>query len=189
MTSARPGLAHLRAPAGLPLALALTAASLCGAACATPGTALRFATLSPEIEPLRYFVGSWSATLVNPQTKKVSHLAFRVAPTLEGMWLLGQGESPELALKIHDLWGKDSYAGEIVRVVFDSRGTHATLRSRGWDGNTLRFEGEARGDAELIPVRETITRVGPDEFSAVWEAKSGEVWKAYSLEKLVRVVP
>ena len=168
--------------------LVVASAAVLLSACATPGSALRFATLTPEVEPLRYFVGTWSATMTNPQTKKVSHLAYRISPTLDGMWLQGNGESPELAVKIHDLWGKDSYVGDYVRVLFDSRGTSGVVRSKGWDGNTLTFVGEAHGDADAVQVRETITRVGPDEFHAVWEAKAGETWTAYSVERLVRVV-
>jgi hypothetical protein len=48
------------------------------------------------------------------------------------------------------------------------------------------LEGEAHSKGGPTKVRETITRLGPDRFKAVWEALQGGSWKAYSIEEATR---
>jgi hypothetical protein len=139
-----------------------------------------------RVAALEYFVGSWSADLVNPQTNKSAHLAYRIEPVLDGAFYLGTGDSPELGVRINDYWGVDSVTNEIVRSMFDNHGVFGVVRSKGWDGNTLVFEGGGTGGGDRFRVRETITRVGPDEFHAVWEQETPNGWQAYSNERLVR---
>lgn len=67
--------------------------------------------------------------------------------------------------------------------MFDSSGTFGTVRSKGWEGERLELEGEA---TSALRVRETITRVGPDELHATWEALLDGTWTAYSVERLRR---
>lgn len=74
-----------------------------------------------------------------------------------------------------------------MRVLFDSRGTHGTVRSKGWNGDTLVLRGEARGKGGVRVVRETITKLGQVECKAVWEARSETGWEPYSIEHLTRV--
>ena len=76
--------------------------------------------------------------------------------------------------------------GELVRTIFDSAGTTGTVRSQGWTGDVLVLEGDAATTSGVMRVRETITRTGPDEFAAVWQAKAGDTWSAYSVETLRR---
>lgn len=38
-------------------------------------------------------------------------------------------------------------------------------------------------------MRETIRRIGPDEFHAVWETRTGDAWTVYSVERLRRRRP
>lgn len=91
-----------------------------------------------------------------------------------------------MGVKVHDLWGHDPVTGEVLRVIFDSQGTFGMVRSNGWRGEVLVFEGEARGREGAVPVRETITRLGPSQFKAVWEARSETGWAPYSIEHLER---
>ena len=74
----------------------------------------------------------------------------------------------------------------VVRTIFDSAKTFGTVRSKGWQGDTLVLEGDAVSAQGRVTVRETIQRKGPDEFHAVWEAKTGDTWSAYSVETLRR---
>jgi hypothetical protein len=137
-------------------------------------------------DALQYFVGRWLASAEDPGTGRKFTLDYELAWILKGAWLRGGGGSPELALEIHDLWGRDPVTREIVRVIFDSEGTFATVRSRGWQGDTLVFEGEARSKGTSVPVRETIKKIGPAELHAVWEAKGSQGWTPYSVERLRR---
>ena len=137
-------------------------------------------------EDLRYFVGSWSALAEDPGTGQTFTLRYRIEPTLDGTWLAGYAESPERGVKVQDLWGRDASTGKIVRIIIDSQGTYGIARANSWEGDTLRFEGEAHSKDGTIAVRETITRLGSLEFKAVWEAKLENGWTVYSIERLVR---
>src|SRR5687768_6011585 len=86
------------------------------------------------MEDLHFFVGQWLAHAEDPSTGRKFTLRYRVAPTLDGYWLAGSGESSEMGLKVQDLWGHDPVTGEIVRVIFDSQGTFGTVKSKGWEG-------------------------------------------------------
>ena len=84
------------------------------------------------------------------------------------------------------MWGRDPATGDIIRFVFDGSGVHALVRSRGWTGDTLVLEGDAQSKGGPMRVRETIRRVAPNVFEAVWEAFRDGVWTAYSVERLTR---
>jgi hypothetical protein len=147
------------------------------------------ATVASSISELAYFVGRWRAEARDPSSGKQFQLDYTVAPALRGAWLTGSGSSAELDLELHDLWGKDPVTGEIVRTIFDSARTLGTVRSRGWTGDVLVLEGTAATTSGSVTVRETIRRIGPDEFHAVWEARTGETWSPYSIETLRRQPP
>lgn len=150
----------------------------CASTSTTPGKGAL-----PELD---YFVGSWRAEAKNPTTGKTFVLEYTVRPALRGRWYAGSGTAAALDLEIYDLWGKDAVSGEIVRTIFDSAQTSGTVRSAGWKGNVLVFEGEVATSGGRVTVRETIEKTGPDEFHAVWESKTGEAWSAYSVETLRR---
>jgi hypothetical protein len=145
--------------------------------------------MTGTIPELDFLVGAWRAEARNPENGQTFTLDYRVEPALQGRWYIGTGHAPELGLDIHDLWGKDPVTGEIVRTIFDSAQTMGTVRSPGWSGDVLVLEGDAASTEGTVRVRETITRRGPDELHAVWEAKSGETWSAYSIETLRRARP
>jgi hypothetical protein len=138
------------------------------------------------IDDLRYLVGCWEAQVENPASVQKLRLKYTVEPTLDGRWLTGFGTSPDVPVSIRDMWGRNAITGEIVRGMFDSQGTYGIVRSPGWAGDTLILEGDANASVGVVRVRETISRVGPDEFRAVWEALQRGTWTAYSIERLVR---
>jgi hypothetical protein len=141
------------------------------------------------VDDLSFFIGNWLARAEDPSSGRTFSIRYRVELTLDGQWLSGSGESPEMGVKVHDLWGHDPVTGEVLRVIFDSQGTFGMVRSNGWKGEVLVFEGEARGREGAVPVRETITRLGPSQFKAVWEARSETGWAPYSIEHLERKTP
>jgi hypothetical protein len=137
-------------------------------------------------EELHYFIGSWSAQAEDPGTGRTFTFRYKIEPTLDGTWLTGYAESPERGIKVRDFWGRDASTGEIVRIIIDSHGTYGMARAKPWEGDTLRFEGQARSKEGPILVRETITRLSSSEFKAVWEAKLEKGWSVYSNEHLKR---
>jgi hypothetical protein len=62
----------------------------------------------------------------------------------------------------------------------------ATVRSQGWTGEKLVLEGEARSKGGTVRVRETISRVSPQHFEALWEAYRNGAWSAYAIESVTR---
>jgi hypothetical protein len=145
-----------------------------------------WAATADPMDKLRYFVGVWLATAEDPRTGSSFTLYYEVKPALDEQWLTGYGESPELGVSIQDFWGIDPVSGELVRVIFDSQGTFGTVRSKGWEGDTLFFDGETQTPNGAIPVRLTITRHGHNAFQAVWEALLDEGWTTYAVEQLRR---
>jgi hypothetical protein len=139
-----------------------------------------------KVEALAFFVGTWHAAAEEPTSGRKFAMRYRLEPVLGGAWLEGTGDAPEIDLHVRDYWGRDPVSGELVRLVVQSDRTWGLVRGGGWDGDVLRFEGTARSPLGETAVRETINRLGPDEFRAVWEANLDGEWKAYSVERLVR---
>ena len=152
---------------------------------AAPQAAPQAARLAPE--GLEFFVGSWRADAVDPATGVTETLAYRVETAVGGAWISGAGQSADLSFQARDMWGRDPGTGEFVRVVFPGSGAHVTFRSPGWKGDTLVFQGDVASKDRKLSLRQTIRRVGPDEFSAVWEALRDGEWTAYSVERLTRI--
>jgi hypothetical protein len=171
-----------------PAALALAALS-CAIAPHAQAPAVPAAPAAPvvlRVEALAYFVGTWSATARDPGSGRTFTMRYRMQPSLDGAWLEAEGDASGIDLRVRDLWGRDPVSGDLVRVVFQSDRTWGVVQSKGWEGEALRFQGTARSGVGEAVVRETITRVGPDEFRAVWEAEIDGEWKAYSVERFVR---
>lgn len=154
-------------------------------ACSGPAHYTRPA-MTGTIAELDFFVGHWHAEVKNPTNGKTFTMEYSIEPALRGRWYMGTGAAAALDLEIHDLWGKDPVSGEIIRSIFDSAQNVGTVRSRGWTGDTLVFEGDVATSEGNARVRETIERKGPDQFHALWEMKNGDAWVAYSDETLTR---
>jgi hypothetical protein len=161
----------------------LTGAAAAQSDAAKPGPA---ADEQVTAEGLQYFVGSWLAEAKDPSTGKSFSLTYRVEPVVGGAWITGHAEAPELGIRSRDMWGRDPRTGEIMRVIFNGNGAYATVRSKGWNGDTLVLEGDSHGKTGTLRLRETITRLSPSEFRAVWEALRDGQWKAYSIERVTR---
>ncbi|CAN7584554.1 hypothetical protein LJR219_004326 [Phenylobacterium sp. LjRoot219] len=139
-----------------------------------------------QTDDLRYFVGHWNVASKDPASGEVLQLEYSIEPTRGGAWLAGLSVSKDGSLSARDMWGRDPLTGEVIRVIFDGSGTFATVRSRGWTGDKLVLEGEARSKGGTVRVRETISRLSPQQFDAVWEAHRNGVWSAYAVETVIR---
>lgn len=139
-----------------------------------------------QTDDLRYFVGRWEVTSKDPGTGEVIRVDYRIEPAPGGAWLAGSSASADGGLSARDMWGRDPLTGEVIRVIFDGSGTFATVRSSGWAGDMLVLEGEARSKGGIVRVRETISRVSPQRFEAIWEAYRDGAWSAYAVETVTR---
>jgi hypothetical protein len=137
-------------------------------------------------EGVDYLIGDWLASAQDPATGKTMSIDYKVERLPGGTWLAGSGLSSDQSLKSRDIWGRDPLTREIMRLVFDSSGAFAVVRSPGWAGDKLVLEGDVRSEGGVVRVRESITRLGPDRFRAVWEAYRNGAWVAYSIETLTR---
>lgn len=137
-------------------------------------------------QDLRYFVGHWDVASKDPASGEVLQVDYRIEAAPGGAWLAGSSVSRDGALSARDMWGRDPLTGEVIRVIFDGSGTFATVRSPGWVDDSLVLEGEARSPGGTVRVRETISRVSPQRFEAVWEAYRNGVWTAYAVETVTR---
>ena len=166
------------------LATALTAAAPAVAQDASSPPAAPSAKVAPE--GLDYMVGTWLGEGKDPSSGETFSFVYRVEPEVGGAWITGYGESKDAGFKSRDIWGREPKTGEIMRVIFNDGGGYATIRSPGWKGDTLVLEGESYGRTGSLRLRETITRISPTEFQAVWEAFRDGKWAPYSIERVTR---
>jgi hypothetical protein len=151
------------------------------------GLQLAFAgAAAAQTEDLRYFVGHWDVTSKDPTSGDVLQVEYSIEAARGGAWLAGSSVSRDGSLNARDMWGRDPLTGDVIRVIFDGGGAFATVRSPGWSGDKLVLEGEARSKGGTVRVRETISRVSPQRFEAVWEAYRNGAWSAYAVETVTR---
>jgi hypothetical protein len=141
------------------------------------------ATPAPGVE---YLAGDWRVSAADPATGATVTADYKVERPAGSAWLTGQALSAARSINARDVWGRDPLTHEIIRVVFDASGAFATVRAPGWDGARLVLEGEVRSPGGTVRVRESITRLGPDCFRAVWEAERDGKWTTYSVEEATR---
>lgn len=139
-----------------------------------------------QTQDLAYFVGRWDVASTDPANGEVLQVDYTIEAAPGGAWLAGASRSRDGALNARDMWGRDPLSGEVIRVIFDGSGTFATVRSPGWSGDKLVLEGEARSTGGTVRVRETISRVSPQRFEAVWEAYRNGGWTTYAVETVTR---
>ena len=139
---------------------------------------------------LEYLVGGWDVVATDPGDGTSERFSYRVAPLIGSAWIAGHGRSEDGSEEARDVWGFDLASGELMRIIFNRDGTHAIVRAPGgWQGDRLVLEGDARSAGGVVRVRETITRLGADEFVATWEAYRNGAWSAYSVERVTRREP
>lgn len=137
-------------------------------------------------EPLHYLVGTWRVVSVDPEGGGDLQVCYSVQPFVSDKWISGVATSKTPNFGAKDVWGYDGASGELIRTIFDMSGTYAVVRSSGWKGDTLVLEGEAHSAGGKLRVRETIRRLGENEFTATWEALRDGKWSTYAVESAKR---
>lgn len=139
-----------------------------------------------QTKDLDYFRGHWDVASKDPASGEVLQVDYTIEAAPGGAWLAGASASKDKTVAARDMWGRDPLSGELIRVIFDGSGTFATIRSPGWAGDKLVLEGEARSTGGTVRVRETISRISPQRFEALWEAYRNGAWSAYAVETVTR---
>jgi hypothetical protein len=135
---------------------------------------------------LNFLLGRWDVSAREPGAEKADRFDYELRLLGGTPWISGHAKSEDLGAESSDVWGKDASTGDIIRIIFDKSGTYALVRSSGWKDGRLVLEGDALSSSGSIRVRETISCIDKDRFSARWEALRNGVWSAYSDELAVR---
>jgi hypothetical protein len=160
-----------------------------GSPCLAGDNGTRLAA-QPNSPVLDYIVGRWEVDATDPTTGQTEKIGYEVQRFVGSAWVSGTAKSTDPGFAAKDVWGRDPLTGEVIRIVFDSSGTYATVKSPGWkEDGTLVLEGDARSAKGIVRVRETIRRISADEFHATWEAQRDGHWRAYSVERAKRSAP
>lgn len=137
---------------------------------------------------LDYLVGTWRVVSADPAGGEDLQVCYSVGPFVGEKWISGVATSSTLGFGSKDVWGHDQASGELMRTIFDSSGTYAVVRSRGWTGDSLVLQGTAISARGTLPVRETIRRASEKQFEATWEALRDGKWSRYAVETATRAV-
>ena len=135
---------------------------------------------------LAFLIGTWRVLSVDPAGGENLHVCYSVKPFVGDKWISGSATSATPGFGSRDVWGEDRASGELVRIIFDTSGTYAVVRSPGWRGDTLVLEGDARSMRGPLRVRETIRRLSADRFRATWDALRHGKWSTYAIETATR---
>lgn len=156
---------------------------------------------SKRLEPLAFFEGTWRGVAKLGAAAEGEEAHVTLMPDLGGDFLTGtfvvgaagvetdedDGDAKDVELEGRHVWGYDPLKREFFRTFFDSTGLFGTVRSKGWDGDTWIWEGEATTSEQVLAIRQTVKRTGPDAWEATWEAKfEGDVWTVTSVESFER---
>jgi hypothetical protein len=128
-----------------------------------------------EMKAEQWFVGTWHcqgtqhAGPFGPEGKVASTLKMKL--DLLGHWLDVMGTATAGPMKGHESF--HSLAGwdgtQHVRYDFQPGGL-VHLTSKGWDGDTLVFEGDGMMGGQKVALKHTITKKGDNAFASVLES-------------------
>jgi hypothetical protein len=153
------------------------------AATTTPQAAAQAAP-APEMEPLRYFVGTWRGEGAAPDGNKVS-IEYKVESVLGGAWNTGIGELQPTGVHLQDYWGYVPAEKAYLRIMVNNKGQYSTLRSAGWNGEVLTWDGQGVTAEGEVGLREIIEKVAPDRIRATWQMKTKDGdWTTTAIENL-----
>ncbi|MGO9605405.1 MAG: hypothetical protein ACLQAT_18790 [Candidatus Binataceae bacterium] len=143
----------------------------------------------PTIADLDFFVGDWviegeGVDFGGKPFKLNGH--YSIERVLDGGWLASSGNF--LGAKLREYWGYDSANRKFLRIVFQSNGAFAILRSAGWnDANLLWIGDVSTPDGHRISIRSTQIRKDDNDILVTWERRTDSTWTVYSKERLRRV--
>jgi hypothetical protein len=132
------------------------------------------ATPTDQLEPLRFFVGTWrcGGTMLASEhgPEHTFEATFEIEPILDGAWIAGRyreetSAQHPVALVGWEVWGYDAATESFVSRFFTNAGEAGTLTGSGWDNETWEWTGERLIGDTKIPFKAAFTRDGGDRFT------------------------
>lgn len=132
---------------------------------------------SPPSTGIDYFKGKWVVTIKsNPQQA----FSWTVKEDIGGGWMVGVVEKNGAKVST-DFWRQDGK--KIERFAFTADGLFVRIESAGWEPNRLILVGTASDKTGETKIRETITRINDNQFTALWEREGPNgKWSVFSDE-------
>lgn len=140
-------------------------------------------------ESLDYFAGKWEIRMwTGKETKR--------DPDINATWFLNK-EEKDKHYKGYVQLGDKVFTSETIyfdekekaytRIISVSTGTRIELKTKGWEKNKLVWKGTQNDGSNLSELKEEITRVGDNEFTAIfYELRKGS-WALTQTEKIKRI--
>lgn len=101
--------------------------TILGCACLADDNGVRLVA-EPNPPMLDYLVGRWEVDATDPTTGQTEKIGYEVQRFVGSAWVSGTAKSTDPGFAAKDVWGRDPLTGEVIRIVFDSSGTYATVR-------------------------------------------------------------
>ena len=122
------------------------------------------------LSQLDYFLGAWIEDSFNLLTRERSQFHY-VLEQLDphSVWYVQQNRRLSDSAGSRMFFGYDPLTKHLLQVILSVDGTLSTLRSKGWDGTSLVWRGEALVDGVKYLCRQTVTKTDSDSFQVTWE--------------------
>jgi hypothetical protein len=146
---------------------------------------------APEMAKLAWLVGAWNVeSFVESAPDKAAERGISLVRTVhDGAWLEVRDDYPGGTQDMGYI-GYSAVAKHWTNVSIDSLGNANVATSKGWDGDKLVFEGDFLILGEKAHLRQTLTRVGPDEYHIDnEELLAGGRWKRLDRYRYTRRKP
>ena len=141
---------------------------------------------APEVDRLKYFVGSWHcegidfASPLGPEHPMVETVTAKT--DLDDFWVIQRVTEKKTKENQNPLdgiyaWTYDPGQKKFVATWNDNTGGWATQSSKGWEGDKLVFLGEYASGSRKMAARDTYTKKSDQELVHSFEIKSKHGWK------------
>lgn len=135
-----------------------------------------------DLNELDYFKGRWTVKLRG--SDPVISFSWTLQEDLNGAWLAGAVTRNGNKIS-NDFWRVRG--AKIERMAFTADRLFVKVESPGWKADKLIFEGTANGASGEMKIRETITKIDKNQFTALWEIQeTGGKWRTLSDELCTR---
>jgi hypothetical protein len=146
---------------------------------------------APEMAQVNWLVGMWSVEsfVESVPDQPAERGTSLVAPLYDGVWLQIRDDYPGGTQDFGYL-GYSTLAKQWTSVSIDSLGNANVATSKGWEGDRLVFEGDFLILGVKARLRQTLTRIGPDEYRVDnEELLPGGKWKHLDRYRYTRRKP
>ena len=148
-----------------------------------------------KMQQMKFFSGAWNCTgtqidLYSGEEQQIAS-SLKSDPTLDLTWNRitqqidavqsrralagGSGDVPAMPHEGESLEGYDLSSNTFVRLTTSNEGSYAKATSRGWQGDTLVWDGAVYNfhGVQKLASRKTIQRIGDDTFKVLFEVDRG----------------